>query len=190
MEKEIRSSERVQIKNETRKVEGYAAVFNQESNYLGWIEIIKPGAITEDTIKRSDVFAKFNHDDSKVLARSKYGSGSLMLSVDNIGLKYEFDAPHTQLGDELLEHLGRGDLGNSSFAFTLDPDNKKADRWYKKEGVMYREILEIDRLWDISPVWSPAYDGTICSARFEEIKATSDELERKLNVYQEELENL
>ena len=56
-----------------RTVTGYACVFDSESENIGFYEIIRKGAITQEIIDKSDVFAKFNHDDDKVLARSRYG---------------------------------------------------------------------------------------------------------------------
>lgn len=146
---------------DSRTCEGYGAVFGCQSLDLGFIETIDKNAISEDTIKRSDVFALLNHDESKVLARSKYGSGSLTLSCDSEGLYYRFDAPNTALGDELLEHLRRGEIDSSSFAFTV-----KRDEWKKGEdGKTYRTILEIDQLFDVSPVYSPAYPDATCHKR-------------------------
>jgi hypothetical protein len=67
MEKrEIRSD--FKFDSESRTVEGYAAVFESPSEYIGWTEVIHRNAITDDTIKNSDIFAKFNHADDKVLA--------------------------------------------------------------------------------------------------------------------------
>lgn len=141
---------------ESRSVSGYASVFNSESRDLGFFETIAPGAITEDTIKDSDVFATLNHDPDKVLARSNHGVGSLELFVDERGLHYRYDAPHTDLGDSVLEHIDRGDLTDASFAFTIadDPD---AQKWEKRDGNIYRTIYKIDRLYDISNVWTGAY---------------------------------
>lgn len=147
--------------NESRTVCGYGSVFNSQSEDLGFIETIDPNAITEETIKRSDVFATLNHDMNKILARCKYGSGSLELKCDDKGLYYRFDAPNTNLGDELLEHLNRGEIDSSSFAFTV-----KRDEWTKGEdGKYYRTILEIDQLFDVSPVFSPAYPEASCHKR-------------------------
>ena len=56
-----------------RTIEGYAAVFNSESEDMGFIEIIHPQAITQDAINNSDIFALFNHSDESVLARSENG---------------------------------------------------------------------------------------------------------------------
>lgn len=145
----------------SRAVSGYGSVFNSQSEDLGFIETIDPNAITDETIKRSDVFATLNHDMDKILARCKYGSGSLELKCDDKGLYYRFDAPNTDLGDELLEYLNRGEIDSSSFAFTV-----KRDEWKNgDDGKHYRRILEIDQIFDISPVFCPAYPEAICQKR-------------------------
>lgn len=175
---------------ESRTVTGYAAVFESESEDLGFIEVIHKGAITNDTIQRSDILAKFNHDDSKVLARCKHGEGSLHLSVDDKGLRYEFEAPKTALGDELLEYLRRGDIDSSSFAFTVSR-SEGSEKWSKRNnGIIYREIYSIDKIWDCSPVFTPAYTETQCSARFSEIKATSEEVDGVMTALKEEVDKL
>ena len=84
---------------ESRHVEGYAAVFNQWSEDLGGFrEKIDPKAF-DGVIARSDVFALLDHDRRRgILGRCKYGNEiSLRLSVDDHGLRYEFDAPETEL---------------------------------------------------------------------------------------------
>lgn len=141
---------------ESRSVSGYAIVFNSESRDLGFFETIAPGAVTEYTIRNSDVFATLNHDPDKVLARSNYGVGSLELTVDDRGLHYRYDAPHTDLGNSVLEHIDRGDLTDASFAFTI-ADEPDAQKWEKRDGKIYRTIYKIDRLYDISNVWTGAY---------------------------------
>ena len=96
MEKEIRKISNLQNTNE-RTISGYAIIFNSMSENLGgFYETIEPTAI-DGVIEISNVFALLNHDENKVLARSKYGVGSLKLEVDEKGLKYSFDAPNTDL---------------------------------------------------------------------------------------------
>ena len=175
--------------SEDRTVEGYATVFESPSQYIGWVETIHRGAITEDTIKESDVLAKFNHNDEKVLARSNKGNGSLLLEIDDNGLRYMFESPKTALGDELLEYLHRGDITQSSFAFTVSKE-ENAERWYKKDGMIYRDIYKIDKLYDVSPVFQPAYEATSCSARFADVKAKSDEIDNKMNLIIDEINKL
>ena len=174
---------------QSRTVEGYAVCFDTPSEDLGFIEIIHRGAITQDTINNSDVLAKFNHNDDKVLARSKNGSGSLLLEVDDKGVRYLFDAPNTALGDELLEYLNRGDITSSSFAFTV-PKTEGAERWYKKDGIIYRDIYQIDKLYDVSPVFQPAYQTTTCSKRFNEITKQVEEIDNIMNLYTKEIDEL
>ena len=189
MEKEIRNIQN-QIKRyseESRTVEGLAIVFNSDSQDMGFIETISPNAIDEDTIKRSDIFVYLNHDENRgVLARSRYGKGSLQLSLESDGLHYRFEAPKTQLGDELLSYLERGEITTSSFAFTLPSEG--GDKWYRSsDGKLHREILKIDRLFDCSPVFSPAYESTSCARRkLDEIQ----NLDEKLDNLKNEIKNL
>lgn len=146
----------------SRTVEGYALVFNKESRDLGgFIETIDPSAL-DGVIEKSDILCLLNHNEDKgVLARSKYGVGSLQLSVDNIGLKYSFEAPNTDLGNELLEGLKRGDISTSSFAFTIENDV-----WEKKEDGRYlRRITKFKELFDVSPVYKEAYPDTTVACR-------------------------
>ena len=166
MEKEIRNIQNqiIRTSEDSRIVEGVAIVFNSDSQDMGYFETISANAIDEDTIKRSDIFCYLNHDENRgVLARSRYGVGSLSLSLESDGLHYRFEAPKTQLGDELLSYLSRGEITTSSFAFTVADGG---DRWYRDEnGTLRREITKIDRLFDVSPVFTAAYEATQCSRR-------------------------
>lgn len=163
---------------ESRKVEGYASVFNSRSKDLGgFTEVIDPAAFN-GVIERSDVLALLNHDqDRGVLARSRKGVGSLTLTVDERGLHYSFDAPNTALGNELVEGLKRGDISTSSFAFTV-----AGEKWTKEEDGSYlRTITQIDKLYDVSPVYNEAYEDTsvalrsLEAARAEEQEEVEDE---------------
>lgn len=171
---------------ESRKVEGLAVVFDSESRDMGFIETIDKNAITEETIRNSDIFATLDHDKSRgILARSRYGEGTLKLELKDDGLHYSFDAPNSPLGDELLEYLTRGEITTSSFAFVVDQND--GDEWYRQDGKVHRNIKKIYRLYDVSPVFEPAYPETDCAKRkFDEI-STIDE---KLSNLQQEFENI
>jgi uncharacterized protein len=171
MEKEYRKLSEIRNDTNGRHIEGYALVFNSQSNDLGFYETILPSAVDNDTIKRSDVFALLDHDMNKgVLARSKYGVGNLKLTVDKRGLKYEFDALDNELGNTVLQYLRSGIIDSSSFAFTVAQDG---DDWERRNGVDYRTIKKIDRLFDVSPVFNPAYAATTSSCRsYERFKET------------------
>lgn len=188
MDKIIRSGEIAELLPESRHIEGYAIVFGTQSNDIGFIETISRDAITQDLVNQCDVFCRFDHNPDKILARSNKGVGSLKLTVDEKGLKYEFDSPNTTLGDELIEYIKRGDLNKSSFCFTI-ADEENAQTWEKRDGKFYRTINKIGYLWDVSPVWTPAYSDSSCDKRsFDEAmkKLEKDEPTNEDNIDKEE----
>lgn len=160
-------------------IEGYAIRFGEQSQNMGFLEIIERGALTQEVIDKSDIYALFNHDPNKVLARSRYGEGSLHLELRDEGLWYSFEVPETEVGRETLEHIKRGEVFSSSFAFIL-ADEEGAEKWEKVEGQIFRTIYKIDRLFDISPVFEAAYLTTSCDARsMEMIKRLNEPEEPK-----------
>lgn len=166
MSKEIRNYGGLRALNgqsNGRTIQGYAIVFNSQSEDMGFREIIHPEAVTDELLKNSDIIAKFNHSDNRVLARSKYGEGTLKLTIDNVGLRYEFEAPNTSTGNELLELVSRGDIDASSFAFEVDSEKETWER--DENNNVVRHIYGFKRLFDVSPVTVPAYSETTCSAR-------------------------
>ena len=154
---------------DSRTVKGRAVVFNAWSEDLGGFrEKIAPGAL-DGVIERSDIFALLDHRrDRGILGRSKRGDQvSLRLNVTDAGLDYEFEAPDTALGNELLSCLERGEIDGSSFAFTV-----LEDQWERVGDEYQRTITKIDELYDVSPVYSPAYSQTTCDLRgLETLKA-------------------
>ena len=203
IEKEVRNwSVRAEApKEDSRTVEGYAALFDTPSDGLDFTEVIDRNAF-DGVIARSDVFALLNHDNSRgILGRSKRGKGSLELSIDERGLKYRFDAPKSALGDELIENLKRGEVNESSFCFDVTDEEWQEDglddHGYKK---FKRTILKIGNLYDVSPVYSAAYSATTVSLRGKELKEKeleelekkkkeAEENEKRLTAYYEELED-
>ena len=173
--KEIRLGDSAASTSESRHIEGYAIVFNSLSNDLGGFrEIIEPTAIDDELIKNSDIVCLKNHNIKLgILARSYHGRGSLKLEIDEHGLHYSFDAPHTQFGDEVLEMVKRGDIAKCSFAFVCGEDN-----WTKDENGEYiRRVKKIKNLYDVSLVYHPAYEETeaIADTRgLDELKAQEE----------------
>lgn len=98
------------------RIIGYGSVFNSRSEPLwGFREIIKPGAF--DDVLGDDIRGLFNHDPNFILGRS--ASGTLSVSVDDKGLRYDIAAPDTQtIRDLVLAPMMRGDITQSSFALT------------------------------------------------------------------------
>lgn len=142
----------------TPKLVGYAALYDSESVVLpgGFTEVIKPGAF-ERALEKSgtDVVALYNHDDNMVLGRQS--AGTLTLSSDARGLRYEITPPSGPVGQIVTEAVRRRDVRGASFAFTVKPENE--DYQSSKRGPV-RYIREIDRLYDVSVVLNPAYPKT------------------------------
>ena len=148
--------------DEQPKIVGYAAKFNSDSEeFWGFVERIAPGAF-EEALKISDVRALFNHDPNYVLGRSK--SGTLVLEEDSVGLRYEITPPDTQWARDLVESLRRGDISQSSFAFTMSPGG--IQQWEDRaDGTTLRTIVKVAELYDVSPVTYPAYADTESGVR-------------------------
>lgn len=145
-----------------RRIQGTAIVYDRESEVLGgwFVEVIRPGAVA-DALRKSDVRCLFNHDPNLLLGRT--ASGTLTLKDTRTALEYDCEAPDTQVAADLLVLLDRGDVSQSSFAFTI-----AEDRWtFSKDPDVptFREILKIDELFDVSPVTYPAYPQTEAYAR-------------------------
>ncbi len=149
-----------------KQVRGYAAKFNTLSENLGGFkERIAPGFF--DEVLANDVRALFNHDPNLILGRST--KGTLRLGVDETGLFYEYDDPATSYSQDLVRSLERGDVDQSSFAFTV-----KEDRWDKMDGVWVRTLLKGQNLYDVSPVTYPAYADTSVGTRSLQASLKSD----------------
>lgn len=174
---EIRSVAEPPVAGEGRTISGYAIVFGVESRVLwdwegDFVEIIERGAIDEELLNSSDVTALFNHDRNQLLARSANGAGTLKLSLDDHGLRFEFEAPHTTLGNDILELVRRGDLKGCSFAFTAAAEDVEYSKEHDKR---LRTVKRINALYDVSVVVNPAYTQTSVDARsFESNEGNSD----------------
>ena len=175
--------EAVEEGKESRTISGYAIVFGVESRILAdywdnYREIIEPGAITEERLKDMDIKMTMYHNREKILARSNKGEGTLRLSVDEVGVHYEFDAPNTVDGDTALELVKRGDLSGSSFMFWTD---EKSGVSYEKrsDGIMLRRVKTIGMIYDMTIAADPAYEQTSVKAREVYSQFEKPEEERK-----------
>lgn len=146
-----------------RTITGYAAKFDTWSEPIyGWfVEKIARGAFEKTDM--SDVIMVFNHDISGVLARTT--SGTLKLSVDETGLRFEFEAPDTTLGNDMLELVKRGDISKCSFKFVVETDEWRYADDNNKLEYDERTVKAIARLYDVSLVTYPAYKDTEASVR-------------------------
>ena len=172
---EVRTMEvRAQGDADELRVEGYAAVFNQETNLGFFREQIARGAFED--VMSDDVRLLLNHDGAP-LARTT--NQTLTLSVDDEGLRYEAVLSDTTQGRDLYKMIQRGDITQSSFAFTI-----KGEEWDKETNT--RTITKVGRLLDVSPVTYPAYPQASVSAR-SKFEAMAEEVNESVAEVREEV---
>jgi HK97 family phage prohead protease len=142
---------------EREYVVGYAAKFGVLSLDLGdFVERIDPGAfgiVAERRGRRRplETRALWNHDPNYPLARYP---GTLRMTVDEVGLRYEFPVPDTTYGRDIASNIRAGIVKGSSFSFTVPSGG---DSWAVEDGRSVRTIQRIDSLLDVGPVTFPAY---------------------------------
>lgn len=163
MIKEIRTATLSLTDNDESKMvlEGYAIVFNQETLIgdakRGFREMIMPSALKNTSM--NDVPLKYNHmDNFLVIARTK--NGSLKLEVDDVGLRIRAELLDTQTNKDIYKMVQNGLLDKMSFAFTVN-----AQEWDRSGEIPLRKITSIERLYDVSIVDLPAYEGTSIYSR-------------------------
>jgi HK97 family phage prohead protease len=143
--------------SEREYVVGYAAKFDVLSLDLGdFVERIDPGAfglVAERRGRRKplETRALWNHDPNYPLARYP---GTLRMTVDEVGLRYEFPVPDTSYGRDIASNIRAGIVKGSSFSFTVPSGG---DSWAVEDGRSVRTIQRIDSLLDVGPVTFPAY---------------------------------
>ncbi len=170
-----------------RYFEGYAAVFDQPSKLMRengkvFVESIKREAFNEVLDNGPKVRLVVNHDSDKLLGRTE--SGTLELSVDDIGLKYRASVPNTTLGNDTFEQIKRGDYFESSFMFGVRPDDQVWS-FNKTENVWNRELTNIPVLQDVSIVTDGAYantDVTVAERHLKEFDENLHKAERQRRI--------
>lgn len=157
--------------NDSREVEGYAVVFNAETD-LGWFtEEIDRNAFDETDM--SNVYLLGNHDENIVLAGTS--NGSLKLDIDNTGVFQTSSIIDTSTGEDWLKLVKKGLINKQSFAFTIAKDGEE---WIERNGKEHRIIRKIDKLFDVSLVTYPAYNQT--SVRSNEVDELAKEHQRRV----------
>lgn len=176
---EIRNfSVELRADKESRNIHGLAIPVEARSFLLGdFYEVVTRAALTEETITSNDIKLYLDHNPaSGTYARSKFGEGSLKLTLTERGLEFSFNAPNTVFGDALLEGISRGDFDACSFAFLV-----KDQHWEENgDGTYTRNILSFDLIDEISILSQmPAYPQTNVATRAldtfkEEIRAKEE----------------
>ncbi|MFN1148224.1 HK97 family phage prohead protease [Serratia liquefaciens] len=137
-----------------KKLVGYAVKWNSRSQVL-WDEFVEqfaPNAFKDSLASGSDVRCLFEHDHTALLGRNT--SGTLILSEDATGLRFELTPPDTQLGRDVLTLVERGDIQGMSFGFRA-----LQDQWDSTQQPYVRTVLAAE-LREITVTSLPAYRET------------------------------
>lgn len=152
----IKNVEARQAEDGTMRLSGYAAVFNDDSVPLPFVERIAPGAFRKTLTETPDVRLLINHE-GLPLARTK--NGTLRLQEDAVGLFMDADLPDTQAARDLWTLVERGDVDQMSFAFRVI-----RQKW--NDTRTERTLTEVSLAdGDVSVVTYPAYPTTTVEAR-------------------------
>lgn len=149
--------------NMPKEIGGIAAVINSVTDLGYFEEVIERGAFDNALNKEYDIRCLFNHEAELILGRTKANTCNVFVNADG-NLEYtwvpDYENP-THMS--VVRSIMRGDITQSSFAFTI-----KEQRWSEssKYGTMgKRTITVIEDLYDVSPVTYPAYADTEADAR-------------------------
>ena len=188
MEKEIRSLE-FEVRAEENEqhgahITGTPIVFGQETD-LGWCrEVIDAGALDETDLK--DVRFLVGHDTKSIpLARSRNNNENstmqLSRTMKGLDIRVDLDVENNPRAKELYSAVKRGDISGMSFMFTVDKeawDDVDTDH-------PLRHVRGIRRVFEVSAVAFPAYEGTTIEAAsegdaLESVKASLESARRTL----------
>lgn len=154
-------STKITIRADSVEIEGYVNAVERASKPLRsrigqFIERICKGAFAKALKRNDDVHILLNHDWERDLGSTK--KGNLELEEDAIGLK----ARATITDPDVVTKARNGDLVGWSFGFTDKDVENSVER-----GMPLREVKDLN-LYEVSILdrnMSPAYDGTLVSAR-------------------------
>ena len=155
---------KVNIRADKVEIEGYVNAIERDSKPLWsrvgqFIERICKGAFKKALKRNDDVHILLNHDWSRDLGSTK--QGNLELEEDNIGLRVRACITDP----EVVKKARAGELVGWSFGFS-DRDVVNSIR----DGMPHRAVKDLD-LAEVSILdkrKSPAYEGTLISARSED----------------------
>lgn len=157
-------------------IEGYAITYDQPATHeygsRKFTEIIKKGALDYTDMK--DVPLRYNHNDTWcIMARTR--NNSLQLIKDEKGLKIIAELIDTQSNRDIYKSIQEGLIDKMSFAFTVAD---RGDKWSYGENETIREVININKLYDVSVVDTPFYDTTsVYSRSFELLDNNLKQLE-------------
>ena len=147
-------------------ITGTPIVFGQETDMGYYRETIDRDALKDTDLK--DVRFLIGHNTSMIpLARSRNNNenSTMQMSVTDAGMdiRVDLDTENNAEAKALYSAVRRGDMSGMSFMFTVDGDAwEDLDTDYPK-----RTITSIRKVYEVSAVAFPAYEGTSIQAASE-----------------------
>lgn len=141
---------------------GYAAIFGvptaRQDQFPG-TETIARGAFTK-ALNDPDLAARatVDHSLATIGLLGTTAAGTLKLTQDETGLKYEISLPNTQTANDLRELVNRGDVQGASFLAKMDRSTIERTA----DGVVHHNFPQ---LLDVCITAMPAYPETSVAAR-------------------------
>lgn len=162
--REVRISDNASIGIEERAdgkqyLSYYAIVFDKLSrNMGGWYERIKRSAV--EGADFTEWVAKKNHDPNLLLGTS--WANTATYEIDDIGVKARVLVGDTTIWQDTVKEAKRGDLNFASFEFQTANGGVEWITETRTDNITIdvREIKQFSKIWDLSPVVTPAYPDT------------------------------
>ena len=148
-------------------IEGFAIPYEAYTNVGDWFkEIIKRGALDGADLKDVPFFIHHIHQ-AIPLARSRNNNvnSTMQLIIDDRGLSFraKLDVENNTDARALYSAVKRQDVSGMSFRFDV-----KEEKWLNLDTELpTREIHKINKIYEISALWSPQYEETNIMARDE-----------------------
>lgn len=146
-------------------ITGRPIVFGEATDMGGYYaEVIDRGALDNTDLR--DVRLLVGHNASMIpLARSRRNNANstmqLTTDANGMAIRANLDVENNTDSCALWSAAGRGDISGMSFMFTID-----GDEWENLESdYPTRHIRSIGRVFEVSAVAFPAYEGTSIEAR-------------------------
>ena len=161
LQTEVRTEE-----SEGMILSGYPIVFEQETDMGEWREVIDAGATGDGSVLR-DVALIANHDFGMIpMARSRRNNdnSTMKLTPDQHGVAMRATLdPENPKAKEAYSAVRRGDITGMSFAFIVN-----GEKWEDLDtDKPLRRITSFGRIFEVSVVTHPAYEGTTVQAASE-----------------------
>lgn len=168
--REFRKFEQYEIRqatddNKNVEIEGYIAKFDTITElWEGYFETIDRNAFNDAIADGHNIFLLYHHDWQKPLSSTK--TGTLELTVDNIGLRFKATINNAlSYGKDVIELIREGLIQGCSFGFnTIEEDFN-----YNNEKDTVTRTLKKVILYEGSVLCIPQYEDTTVFTRTKEL---------------------